>query len=130
MQVVERPGLTLNGLAGWARATAPGETIALAEALVWSARCSQCGDTDATRALPGQPARRVSETATFCFRCGAEAIAIELRDLADPDELDALAGQIGDRALPLAFARVGPYLVDPRPAPRRTPERHPDGPRP
>ena len=130
MQVVERPGLTLNGLAGWARATAPGETIALAEALVWSARCSQCGDTDATRALPGRPARQVSETATFCFRCGAEAIAIELRDLAAPEELAALAAQIGDRALPLAFARVGPYLVDARPTPRQVPDHGPDAPSP
>ena len=130
LQVVQRPGLSLRGLADWARAAAPGDTIALAEALVWSARCNQCGDTEATRALPGQPARRVGETATFCFRCGAEAIAIELRDLADPDELAALAGQIGDRALPLAFARVGPYLVDARPMPAQMPGHHVDTPGP
>ncbi len=120
-QVVERPGLTLGGLAKWARSMAKGETIALAEPLVWSARCSQCGDTEATRPLPGLPARRISDTATFCFGCGAEAVAIELRDLADPDELEALATRIGDRALPLAFARVGPYLVDAGPASRSAP---------
>ena len=70
---------------------------------------------------PGLPARRISDTATFCFGCGAEAVAIELRDLADPDELEALATRIGDRALPLAFARVGPYLVDAGPASRSAP---------
>ena len=87
----------------------------LAEPLIWSARCRQCGDTDATRTLPGRIARTVTDTATFCFGCGSEAVDIDLRDFADADELCELAARIGDRPLPLAFARIGPYLVDSRP---------------
>ena len=110
--LVQQPGITLNALADWSEAQAAGEAIALAEPVIWTATCHQCGDTEATRALPGRLARSVSETATFCFQCGSEAIAVDVRDMADPDELRELASRIGNIALPLAFIRVGPYLVD------------------
>ena len=117
LSLVRQPAISLHALAAWANAEAPGETLHLAEALIWSARCQQCGDTAATRALPGHPARTVSDTATFCFGCGTEAVAIDIRDTADAEDLTELAQRIGDRPLPLAFASVGPYLLATRALP-------------
>ncbi|MGE0312478.1 MAG: ThiF family adenylyltransferase [Lautropia sp.] len=85
------------------------EAIEFPEPVVWHAECTNCGPTDATRAIVGRPARKVDETAAFCFGCGAEAVRIEMRDLVDPA---ALHERFGERPLPLAFVRVGPHLVD------------------
>lgn len=103
------PAATGAAVARWARSSAGDEPVVLSEPVIWSASCRHCGETDATRALVGRPARLVRETATFCFACGSESIAPELRDVVDADEL---AGRYGDAPLPLAFVQAGTHLLD------------------
>ncbi len=103
------PAATGHALARWASAHAAGEQIVLAEPVIWSASCRHCGQTDATRAVTGLPARRVSETATFCFACGSESIAIDLRDQVQAEEMAAC---YGNARVPLAFVQIGTHLVD------------------
>ncbi len=102
-------------VAAWADANAAGEPIQRSEPLIWSAACRQCGQTAATRALVGRPARQVRDTALFCVECGSESIAVELRDVVDAPELAGpQAGEPGraGEPLPLAFVRVGAHLID------------------
>lgn len=110
LTVVRLPGVTGRGLAAWVEAHAPDQAIQLSEPLIVEAACHQCGQTEATQALGGRPGRQVSEAATFCFQCGSEAIAVDLRDVVEAADLVTV---LGDRRLPLAFARVGPHLIDP-----------------
>jgi molybdopterin/thiamine biosynthesis adenylyltransferase len=109
LALTRMPAATGTTLARWVRANAADEPVVLCEPVVWSASCRHCGETDATRALVGRPARLVRDTATFCFACGSESIAPELRDVVDADEL---ARRYGGSPLPLAFVQAGTHLLD------------------
>lgn len=88
--------------------------VELAEPIVRAAACTRCGATAATRAIIGKPARRVDETAVFCFGCGGETVRVELADVLGIDELER---DLAECAIPVAFARVGADLLDLTPAP-------------
>jgi molybdopterin/thiamine biosynthesis adenylyltransferase len=107
--IAAMPAATGTALARWAGVHAAGEPVVLAEPVIWSALCRHCGQTEATRVIAGVPARRVSETATFCFACGSESIAIDLRDQVQAEEL---AFCYGDARVPLAFVQIGTHLLD------------------
>jgi molybdopterin/thiamine biosynthesis adenylyltransferase len=87
--------------------------VELAEPIVRAAACTRCGPTATTRAIIGKPARRVDETAVFCFGCGGETVRIELADVLGIDELKR---DLAEFAIPVAFARVGADLLDLTPA--------------
>lgn len=106
------PGASARDLAAAIVAgTLPDADIELAEPVIVAAQCRHCGPTDARRRLVGLAARRVDATATFCFGCGSEAVAIELRDRFA--RAGALADALPvDQPLPVAFLRIGDRLVD------------------
>ena len=87
--------------------------VELAEPIVRAAACSRCGATTATRAIIGKPARRVAESAVFCFGCGGETVRIELADFLGIEELER---GLAEFEIPIAFARIGNDLLDLTPA--------------
>lgn len=87
----------------------PDEAVTLSDALIWRCECRRCGRLPRITADEGRRAASVTDRLAICPQCGANSVAIDIRDGCT---LAELGERFGDAPLPIAWLRCGEHHVE------------------